>query len=62
MNVWGNCIASAIVEHLSSKDLLTALNGEKESPKPPDCTVDFEINVAVEIEEGKEQTNKELAA
>ena len=50
VNIWGDCVGSAIVEHLSREDLLSLDNG-RESSETSDCVVDFEINVAVEIEE-----------
>lgn len=56
MNVWGNCIGSVIIEHLSREDLLT-LDRQRDTSETPDCTVDFEINVAVEIEEETKQTS-----
>ena len=50
VNIWGDCVGSAIVEHMSRKDLL-ALDSGRESSRSPNCVVDFEMNVALEIEE-----------
>ena len=65
-NVWANCITTVIIEHLSREDLFTPdeLGGENleevSVTGPSLCAVNFETNIAVEIEEEKEEKEEKL--
>ena len=61
-NIWGNCIASVVIEHLSRNDLPSAVDEEMQNKELSDCTdgtVDFEVNVEEEEEEEEEEEKKE---
>ena len=58
-NVWANCIATAIIHHLSRQDIM-AVDVGRNYTESSDHTVDFEVNVSVEIEkEGEEEKENE---